>query len=158
MKNIKKQRNSLRELTRKLQKTEKDLIKKLKKDPKAFWQYANSKLKTRSKISQLSRKDCTLTQTVEQQAQVLNEFFTSVFTEEELSQIPNLENIYQNDQLENINITAEMVIKKLETLKNSKSAGPDGIHPRILKETAEAICGPLAIIFSKSMKYYYKKT
>ncbi len=90
----KKQRNSLCELTRKLQKYfEKDLIKKLKKDPKAFWLYTNSKLKTRSTISQLSRKDSTLTQTEEQQAQVLNEFFSSVFTEEDLSQILNLEKI-----------------------------------------------------------------
>ncbi len=56
-----------------------------------MWRYANSKLNTRSKISQLSRKDGTLTQTGEQQAQALNEFFSSVFTEEDSSQIPNLE-------------------------------------------------------------------
>ncbi len=41
-----------------------------------------------------------------------------------------------------------MILKK----KRRKSAGPDGIPPRILKETAEAICGPLAIIFIKSMQ------
>ncbi len=77
-------------------------------------QYANSKLKLRSKISQLSRKDGTLNQTGEQQAQVLNEFFSSVFTEEDLNQILNLEKQYQNDPLENIHITAEMVLKKLK--------------------------------------------
>ncbi len=49
----KKERNSLCVLTIKLQnKFEKDLITKLKRDPKAFWRYANSKLKTRSKIAQ----------------------------------------------------------------------------------------------------------
>ena len=37
-------------------------------------------------------------------------------------------------------------------MKNNKSAGPDGIHPRILKETAEVICIPLAIIFNKSIQ------
>ncbi len=31
--------------------------------------------------------------------------------EEDLSQIPNLEKRYQNDPLENIHITAEMVLK-----------------------------------------------
>ncbi len=51
---------------------------------------------------------------MEQQAQVLNKFFSSVFTEEDLSQIPNLEKRYQNDPLENIHITAEMVLKKLK--------------------------------------------
>ncbi len=96
---------------RKLQKDfEKDLIKKLKKDTKAFWRYADSKLKTRSKISQFSRKGGTLTQTEEQQAQVLNEFFSSVFIEEDLCQMPNLQKRYQNDPLENIHITTEMVL------------------------------------------------
>ncbi len=45
-----------------------------------------------------------------------------------------------------------MVLKKLKEVKNCKSAGPDRIYPRILKETAEAICGPLAIMFNKSMQ------
>jgi hypothetical protein len=81
---LKNERNSLRHLTRKLQKEfEKDLIKKLKKDPKAFWRYANSKLKTRSKIADLLKSDGTLTQTEEEQAQVLNDFFSTVFTEDQ---------------------------------------------------------------------------
>ena len=149
----KKERNSLRDLTRKLQKEfEKDLIKKLNKDPKAFWRYANSKIKTRSKISHLTKEDGSLTQTYEEQAQVLNMFFSSVFTEEDLSQIPILENRQENDPMANIHITPEMVLKKLKALKNTKSAGPDKIHPRILKETAEVICVPLSMIFNKSIQ------
>ncbi len=45
-----------------------------------------------------------------------------------------------------------MVLKKFEKLRNNKSAGPDGIHPRIMKETAEAICDRLALIFNKSLQ------
>ncbi len=37
-----------------------------------------------------------------------------------------------------------MVLKKLKKLKINKSDGPDGIHTRILKKTAEEICSPLA--------------
>ena len=33
-------------------------------------------------------------------------------------------------------VTNEIVFNKLINLKSSKSAGPDGIHPRVLKETA----------------------
>ncbi len=79
-------------------------------------------------------------------------FFSSVFTEEDLSQIPNLEKRYQNDPIENLNITAEMVLKKLMKLKINKSAGHYEIHPRILKEIAKEICSPVAIIFNKSMQ------
>jgi hypothetical protein len=149
----KKERNSLREFTRKLQKEfEKDLINKLKKDPKSFWKYANSKLKTRSKISKLLKSDGTYTETPEEQAQVLNDFFSSVFTKEDLVNIPSLDDRYSGDPLENMYITSDMVLKKLKKLKIHKSAGPDGLHPRILRETAEVICIPLATIFNKSLQ------
>ena len=52
----------------------------------------------------------------------------------------------------NIHINAKMVLRKFKKLKLNKSAGPDGIHPHILKETAKAICIPLALIFNKSIQ------
>ncbi len=45
-----------------------------------------------------------------------------------------------------------MALIILMKLKINKSAGPDEIYPRILKETAKEIYSPLAIIFSKSMQ------
>ena len=68
-----------------------------------------------------------------------------------MSNIPQLDKRFIGDPLENFLITQEMVKKKLKKLKVNKSAGPDGIHPRVLKETADAICIPLAIIFNKSL-------
>ena len=59
---------------------------------------------------------------------------------------------YNEHPLESFQITKEIVAKKLKKLKVNKSAGPDGIHPRILKETAEAISLPLSIIYNKSLK------
>ena len=31
------------------------------------------------------------------------------------------------------------------------SAGPDGIHPKVLKETAAQLCVPLTILFNRSL-------
>ncbi len=33
-----------------------------------------------------------------------------------------------------------------------KSAGPDGLHPPVLKETAEVICIPLAKLLNKFLE------
>ncbi len=50
-----------------------------------------------------------------------------------------------------------MVLKKLKKSfkKNNKSAGSDGIHPCILKETPEAIFSLLAMMFNKSMQEHH---
>jgi len=51
----------------------------------------------------------------------------------------------------NIVCTAESVASKL-CLQSHKSAGPDGLHPMLLKNCAEAVAEPLSIIFRKSFE------
>ena len=41
---------------------------------------------------------------------------------------------------------------KLKQLNASKSAGPDNMHPRLLKELAEVIALPLKLLFDKTLK------
>ncbi|VDP88628.1 unnamed protein product [Echinostoma caproni] len=48
-------------------------------------------------------------------------------------------------------ITPAEVRKELQELKQSKAAGPDGVHPAILKPLAEVLAEPLAKRFNQSL-------
>ena len=48
-------------------------------------------------------------------------------------------------------VTKHWVLTALKGLKESKSSGPDKIHAKVLKDAAELICVPLAIIFNESL-------
>ena len=56
-----------------------------------------------------------------EKAEVLNDFFSSVFTRENLNSIPEFAKGDVKYPLENLHITPEDVKKKIETLKPNKS-------------------------------------
>ena len=44
------------------------------------------------------------------------------------------------------------MLKKFNKLKTGKSAGLDGLHPKVLYEVKGAICYPLYVLFDQSVK------
>ena len=152
-----KQRNKVRKMTRKLQRElEKSISKNAKSNPKKFWSYINKRLKTKSGIADLVMKTTgieeVLTNSDKEKAEVLSEFFSSVYTKEPDADIPTLEEKHVDRPMDEISITTEEVLKKLQKLKIDKSPGPDAVHPRLLKELAEEISPALACIFNASLK------
>ena len=49
-------------------------------------------------------------------------------------------------------VTPEVVASKINNMKDNKSPGVDGMAPKILKETVEQICKPLAHVFNMSLQ------
>ena len=146
-------KNKLRNLTRNLRSCfEKKMANDVKLKPKLFWKYARSRLKSRQAIPTLTNKDGTKAISAKDKAETLNDFFTSVFTAENLGNIPAVKNAPAYEVVSNIEITPDLVRTKLNARNPNKSPGQDKWHPYFLKELSETICTPLSILFTKSLR------
>ena len=130
---------------------EKEIAKAAKSNPKAFYAYAKNKLQTREGVADLRDYDGYCATTDTEKAEMLNKFFCQVFTRENLQTIPDLANQCKSS-LEDMDFSATKVKKLLREHNTSKSAGLDGMHPKVLKELSEELAEPLAAIFSTSLK------
>ncbi len=144
-------RNQVRMLTRKSKKIkEKNVAADIRRNPKKFWSYAQSKMRTRPGIPDLEYQGRVATSD-EDKAELLSEFYSSVFTKEPQGQLPTIPTKKIDTAFAFKSISRTEVIKKLKKLKPSKSPGPDCIHPRVLQETAAELSLPLSIIFNNSL-------
>ena len=81
--------------------------------------------------------------------------FSSVFTREDTSSIPVPETKFKGSEGERLGqlvVTPEVVVSKINNMKENKSPGVDGLSPKILKETVEQISTPLAHVFNMSLQ------
>ena len=133
-------RNDLRRLTRNLRKQfEQNLVREMGRNPKPFWRYANSRLKTRSRVENLKDSEGSIVSEGDAKAKLLNQFFCSVFTIEDVDHQPALPREYTGPLLDSVDVSVHDVERRLAGLNQYSAPGPDGMHPRLLKETAAAL-------------------
>ena len=126
--------NKLRSFTRNLRhKHEANLVSNIAKNPKSFWCYVNTSLKTRPDIDAIKCIDGSLASSDQEKADLLNSYFSSVFTRKDLSNISNFEVNEDIPLLDNISISPSMVWREINKLKSEKSTGPDGWPIQVLK-------------------------
>ena len=150
-----KQRNKCtREIKKAKKKHEKNIANECKENPKKFWKYVNDKCKSNVGISSLKDKNGNLLTSDKERAEILNDFFTSVFLKEDTSNLPNISEgeFSKGEFIKDIIITKEEVEKKLKALISDKAQGPDQIPPRVLKELHKELAEPLTILFRKSIE------
>ena len=86
----------------------------------------------------------------EDKASVLSEYFTSVFTKKDTSNIPSLDG-YSFPDISPITITYAGVLTLLSNLKIHKASGPDKILASLLKNLATSLVPALTMIFKASL-------
>ena len=133
---------------------EEQIASNIKTDPKAFYKYMKHKTDNRSEIGALEMDDGTLTKDDQHSAEVLNQYFSTVFTEERTEYTPSPEATDIIEPMKSVSqvIKPALVQGMLRNVNPEKSEGPDEIHPVILRKFANELALPLSDIFRESLR------
>ena len=90
----------------------------------------------------------------EDMGKVLNGYFLSVLTFllRKTKPVPVCEQIFrgtESKKLIDVEVTRELVVRKIDKMKKFKSPGPDEVYPRVIRECKEVVSEPLVNIFRK---------
>ena len=133
---------------------ERKLAGNIKTDCKSFYRYVKRKRLVKTNVGPLQSETGELIMGNKDMADQLNNYFGSVFTKEDINNLPEIagdRGSNEMEELSEIQVSREVVLGKLNGLKADKSPGPDSLHPRVLKEVATEIVDALVIIFQNSL-------
>ena len=134
---------------------EEKLAKNIKNDTKSFYAYVRHSSKTAPRVGPFVNDDGDVISATQDMTEELNNYFSSVFTHEDTSGIPQVENIFQgspSEELNDLHITPDEVERLLGKLRDDKAAGADDIVPKLLREVRKEIAYPVSCIFRKSLE------
>ena len=130
---------------------ENKLALNIKSDWKSFFAYVRSRTKSKVQTEPLSKKDGQVIESLIDMVNEFNSYFLSVFTSEDLSNVPNTNNLFLPDvRCRDVIFAEEDVQKKLSALREDKAADPDNLSPRVLLQIKDQISYPLFLLFCKS--------
>ena len=119
------------------------------KNSKGLWRYLKGMRKDNAGVSPLSSNGKIVT-TAQEKAEALNKQFSSVFTREDNSNIPEM-GPSPYEKMPPIEVTEKGVKALLSGLNSRKATGPDDIPAILLKTCADDITPMLTFIIQKSI-------
>ena len=121
----------------------------IKTDPKLYYRYTRGKIDVKDGIGPLTDEDGNVIIDNKDMTQVLNQYFTTVFTDN----IPESRCLCSDENIpKDVDVSYEAVLKKLEETDPEKAPGDDSIHPVILRKLAQQLAKPLSMMFTSSLK------
>ena len=118
---------------------------------KKFNSYVKTKTKYKTTIGPLKDGNNTISDDKDM-ANMLNNFFVSVFTTEDVQNVPTLDNLPFTNEVNDLYISKTMINKQIKRLRPDSAPGPDNITARLLIEHTDSLTNALEIIFNKSLQ------
>ncbi|NWV09231.1 LORF2 protein, partial [Ptilonorhynchus violaceus] len=130
-----------------------NLATSVKDNKKIFYKHINRKRKGKDNLHSLLDVRRNLVTKDEEKAEVLNTFFASIFNNKtscpQYNCAPGLVDGVREQNSPPV-IHEEAVRDLLRHLDAHKSMGPEGIHPRVMRELADELAKPPSIIYHQS--------
>ena len=132
---------------------EHEIIEKMKRNPRAFYSYANRHRKIKCKIGPLIDSSGNLQSDPKTMADILQQQYVKVFSEpsenndNQDQQEPDSNNI----KLCDIQFNEEDIIKAIDSMPTRSSPGPDKFPSILLKQCKNELATPLYILWRKSL-------
>ena len=146
-------RNKCTKITRAAKrKFEKRIINNMNTDSKGFWSYVKQQTKSKLGISDLKNERQEIITDSKDKANVLNDFFASVFVTEPPGPVPVFDVRYTGVPVTKFIVDKDTLLKRMLNLNVNKSMGLDECHPRVLKEAADILCYPLMTVMNKTFE------
>ena len=116
---------------------------------KRFWKYIKSLCKDHIGVPTLINNSKVITDSLEK-AEALNNQFYSVFTDEDLFDLPQLDQL-EYPMMSEISFSISGIHSLLLNLDSNKSPGPDSMITIFLKKCVDEVSPILQVIFTQSM-------
>jgi hypothetical protein len=117
-----------------------------------FFSYIKQRTKSRTGIGPLKDGHGKTVQDDQDMAELLNGFFSGIFTREDTTNIPKPQPTGCRWELRGLNITERDVKAKIRKLRADEAAGQDRLGPLLPKKLADELAAPLAIVMRTSLR------